>query len=399
MSISEYDFNIENYSVSDLERFLKLDGHKYNESDINENESNMRYKIIHSIKTANPNKKETDIIIQKIISFLLEAKRILVDKQNTNKMLNTGNGPFVIDKLSHAADSLTQQSEPIPSYQALFPRGRINQLKKRITTYSLCMNTLFRDYKSSTYLDTIFMLPYTLKNVMALRLVSMEIPETIYLFSDKKKTNRLYIKEDNTNLESLITIPEGNYDSTTLPTVLQALINTTLGSGIRFKVGIDAVNGKTTISNTTNTFTVEFIYGNETNSVLSKNAGWLLGYRKEKYENLDTYTSEGIFSSSPLQYIFFVLNDYAISNTNSVMAVFNNGYIEKNILAKIQIPTENFQVLFDNSTGLISKNREYFGPIDIIKFSVKIIDQYGDIIDINNKNFSFTIELDLAYDI
>ena len=227
----------------------------------------------------------------------------------------------------------------------------------------------------------------------------MEIPETIYLFSDKKKTNRLYIKEDNTNLESLITIPEGNYDSTTLPTVLQALINTTLGSGIRFKVGIDAVNGKTTISNTTNTFTVEFIYGNETNTVLSKNAGWLLGYRKEKYENLDTYTSEGIFSSSPLQYIFFVLNDYAISNTNSVMAVFNNGYIEKNILAKIQIPTENFQVLFDNSTGLISKNREYFGPIDIIKFSVKIIDQYGDIIDINNMNFSFTIELDLAYDI
>ena len=47
---SEYDFNIDNYSISDLERFLKLDGVKYNEITINENEKQIRSHIIDSIK-------------------------------------------------------------------------------------------------------------------------------------------------------------------------------------------------------------------------------------------------------------------------------------------------------------------------------------------------------------
>ena len=81
------------------------------------------------------------------------------------------------------------------------------------------------------------------------------------------------------------------------------------------------------------------------------------------------------------------------------MGVFDNGYIEKNILAKIPVPVDNFQVLFDNSSDLISKRREYFGLIDIIKFSIKLLDEYGDIIDTNNMNFSFTIEFEIAYDI
>ena len=167
-------------------------------------------------------------------------------------------------------------------------------------------------------------------------------------------------------------IPEGNYDNVTLPPVLQAAINTTLGSGVRFTVLVNTVNVKTTISNTTNTFTVEFMYGNETNSVLSKNTGWLLGYRNKKYELLKSYESEGIFSSVPLQYIYFVLNDFVLSNSSTIMGVFDNGYIEKNILAKIPVPVDNFQVLFDNSSDLISKRREYFGLIDIIKYSIKL---------------------------
>ena len=393
---SEFDFNIDNYSISDLEKFLKLDENNYTEENVNENEQKIRLKIINSIKN-----KQTPVgnTINNVISFLNEAKRLLIEKMSKNKMLSAGSGPLIIDKLSHAKNSLNQYAEPVPSYQAIFPRGHLNMLKKRINTYTLCMNTLFRDYKTSTYTDILFMLPYTLKNVVSLSLVSLEFPETIYLYSNKKKTNRIYIKEDSTNLEGLIVIPEGNYDNVTLPPVLQAAINTTLGSGVRFTVLVNTVNGKTTISNTTNTFTVEFMYGNETNSVLSKNTGWLLGYRNKKYELLKSYESEGIFSSVPLQYIYFVLNDFVLSNSCTIMGVFDNGYIEKNILAKIPVPVDNFQVLFDNSSDLISKRREYFGLIDIIKFSIKLLDEYGDIIDTNNMNFSFTIEFEIAYDI
>ena len=81
------------------------------------------------------------------------------------------------------------------------------------------------------------------------------------------------------------------------------------------------------------------------------------------------------------------------------MGIFSDSYVEKNILAKIPIPVDTFQVMFDNNSDLISKKREYFGTIDVNKFSVKILDLYGESIDMNYMDFSFTLEFEIAYDI
>ncbi len=46
----------------------------------------------------------------------------------------------------------------------------------------------------------------------------------------------------------------------------------------------------------------------------------------------------------------------------------------------------------------LTKTRRYNGPVNIRNLFIKIIDQYGIIIDLNNMDFSFTLELEILYE-
>jgi hypothetical protein len=94
-----------------------------------------------------------------------------------------------------------------------------------------------------------------------------------------------------------------------------------------------------------------------------------LSYRTKTYKNASSYKSEGLFFSTPLDYFLFVLNDYHIYNSSNLIAMFNDSYIDKNILAKIPYSNTTFQVLFDGTNDVLSPKRQYFGPIDIKKWA------------------------------
>ena len=44
-----------------------------------------------------------------------------------------------------------------------------------------------------------------------------------------------------------------------------------------------------------------------------------------------------------------------------------------------------------------TKTRKYFGPVDIRKIHVRILDQYGNQVNLNNMDFSFSLELTQLY--
>jgi hypothetical protein len=394
--MSLYDFDINNYSIDDLEQFLKL-GNNYNEKAVVEKAKSMHSAIMKSM-AASSTKIKTKKMEQKLVSFLDEARRILIERMAKTRMIVMGDDHRqVIDK-NDAPDSIMSYIQPMTIFPTTVAQGTLNPLKKRITNYSLCMNTLFRDCAGSIDGNMLFVLPYPLKKVISLKLASLEFPDTVFMVSNAKKSNRIFIKENGTNLESLIILPEGNYTEQTLPEILQYAINSSLGSGERFKVTIDEISHRMTILNNGNTFSMEFLNA-ATNSILSKNLGWYMGYRKAQYINSDSYESEGIFNPVPLPYIYFILNDYNISSSTTMMGFFGENYLEKNILAKIPIPISSYQILFDNNSDLISKKREYFGTVDISKFSIRILDHHGDLVNTNYMDFSFTLELEIAYDI
>ena len=70
------------------------------------------------------------------------------------------------------------------------------------------------------------------------------------------------------------------------------------------------------------------------------------------------------------------------------------------VLAKIYLIDGKFGVNIDDNTDDLNnqtRTRNYHGPIDLGKFHVTIIDEYGRKISLNNMDFSFVLEVEKMY--
>ena len=115
----------------------------------------------------------------------------------------------------------------------IFP-GDLNSVKRITQLFNLNLNSCFRNnYYQSNPCDFLYIIPSEIKNVIAMRLVSIEIPNAWYLISNLKKNNVFEIifdapptnqpNQKHTKCTYIIEIPDGNYDSETL----QDYLNTT----------------------------------------------------------------------------------------------------------------------------------------------------------------------------
>ena len=79
------------------------------------------------------------------------------------------------------------------------------------------------------------------------------------------------------------------------------------------------------------------------------------------------------------------------------MSPFENSIINDiNIFAKIN----NYYDSFNYSNGDVDYQfkRSYFGPVDIMKLRIRLLDEFGRVVDLNNGDFSFTIRIEQLYD-
>jgi predicted S18 family serine protease len=68
--------------------------------------------------------------------------------------------------------------------------GNLNSLKRITQFQNLNLNSCFRNnYYTSNSCDFQYMIPSEIKNVVSLRLASIELPNAWYLFSHKQKNN------------------------------------------------------------------------------------------------------------------------------------------------------------------------------------------------------------------
>jgi hypothetical protein len=390
MNYSAIDLDIDHYNNEDLERFFNLDKN-YSEQDISSKETDMKKKLLGTIADKS--------FQNRLFMFLDEAKRILFQNIKRNSLAPGDGSNFVIQK---PKESIMNHIDPMNTFLTDTAPGSLNKLRRRTRLMSLSMNTLFRDDTSISSSDCFFTLTYTLKNVVGIRLLSIELPESIYLISNKLMSNWLYIWVPATDISGNIFIPEGCYDASLLELTLENAINNTLGV-TDFTVLIDPISKRTTISHNLG-YSFELSLFNPDSDVcrttkFEQSLGWILGYRCRLFSNSDSYTSEGLFFDVPLEYLFFSLNDYNYNNSSTVVAQLYENYIEENILAKIPYNNNNFKILFDGSSDVISPHRQFFGPVDIKKFAMKLLNKFGQVVDINFMDFSFTIEVEMIYDI
>lgn len=296
------------------------------------------------------------------------------------------------------------------------------------TLVSYVFNTQLRDqYFYTTPSNCTFTLPTKFENVISIQLSALQIPNVMLAFSKIRGTNQLFIEEDVTGNNAIVIIPDGNYPANDFATILTNAINQQVLGGIpRFTVVVDPYTNKVTITNSTYSFKMNIIkkepYYDCSNkehyrlgipdkegadpkkpdippSVLFNSMGYNMGYRKVQYNGEQSYTAEGNYDTIFTDYIYFVLNDYNNCYTDNTIGVLPNYLIKNNLLAVVPITSESFSVQFNNTADNINRTRTYNSPVTISKFSIQVLNQYGEILDLNLNDYSFCISVNSVYNI
>ena len=304
-------------------------------------------------------------------------------------------------------------------------------------------------------------LPDNLERVISLSLSSINLPTTWYNVSDDISLNTFYVKTFNvqgmsTDTMHTVTVPAGNYNATQMENTLNNIFSNTNGLRLIY-VSIDPLTLKTVFRAKTSVDPGPIFYAFDTAAAQTSpdfyyevhfqsvvvtadltdcdtsattgfattlehhNIGYILGFRKPYYvvpklpgeEDITSFLgvsithycilrSEGVFDTNNIDYIFLELDDFNNNFiTNTVVSRTQNGYIGNNILAQIpvfsaaQMQRNMGHVPPGNSTTF--KTRSYFGPVQIEKMAVRLLDKRGNLVNLRGNNFSFTVEVVLQY--
>lgn len=284
--------------------------------------------------------------------------------------------------------------------------GDLNSIKRIVQKQNLNLNSCFREnYYASSSTNFTYTIPKEIKNVTALRLASIEIPNSWYLFSQKKNNNnfKIDVKIGNNVFTYDIFVPDGNYTNETLEYYLNHTYFYESGTETPLKYisfSIDKKDFRTSISILQNDVQLRFsaYFINDVNQNMMNTFGWLLGFRLGKYLDIvEHIKSEGLFDGYGDRYIYFSLLDYQYNNNVSNVICFDKCLNEDGILAKIPLTNEKLSLII-NENDPLTKTRIYNGPVNIKKIQVKLLDKFGDVIDLNNMDFSFTLEIEMLYE-
>lgn len=462
MSANSIDLDINNYTIGELLSFFKLDN-TYSFDDLDNKEGEL---ISNILKVYNNDNNNNDNIVYRneIISFIKTGKQVLAGRITTNQKIKKkyGNNELPSSfKTQSSTPATVEESEdaditnksnatsylpekynnvgkiinPASNHPALqrqsIPSNSINGYNVETNVSNYIYNTRFRDnYFGSTSSNCSFTLPNKIKNVIAISLAGIQIPNVSNTFSSVSETNQIYIYEDNTGLNAIVSIPTGNYTITTFAPVLEKAINIqVIGSyPNRFTVTINDNLNTLNIINSTNTFKInilkktssidalydcaEFDYTHSINTNYDKSdvkkkikpsdyfttMGYLMGFRQIDYSGSKSYTCEAPFDDSLQDYYYFELNDYNDYQNESTYGVLPTYILSKNIIAVLPITTPKYISSFDNNSNFIYKTRNYNSPVDISKISIKILNAEGLLVDLHSIDYSFILQVTTIYD-
>ena len=108
--------------------------------------------------------------------------------------------------------------------------------------------------------------------------------------------------------------------------------------------------------------------------------------------------SESSYGSSGDNYLFLEVDDFHNNfQTDSIVSTNASSYMGKNILARIVLNTGSFTVVQNNLSDGVFKRREYLGPVRIEKIHVRLLNKFGEVVDLTHNDFSFALQFITIY--
>ena len=239
-------------------------------------------------------------------------------------------------------------------------------------------------------------MPEKINEVKTISVTNVEVPMSFYNISANIGNN--YFKVIQANNETIITIPDGNYNDSTLQNALNQ------------KLTDESIDLSFTISSNTNcsvvsTSSVDMHFDINSNGINDKyrfksKLGWLLGFRNTSYTVTNTpVSSESFVNLYSTKYLYLAIDDFNRGNQNSFVSPLFDSLVNKNIIARIAIDNTNypFGSLLPASRHnglLVSDVRLYTGKVDMQKLNVSLLNEDGKAIVLNGLDFSFCLEIE-----
>ena len=357
--------------------------------------------------------------------------------------LNSKNNTKLANFYTNVKDAIIQQTDPITENESiliqeegsslgdLIQSDTRNQIKRQTLRKMVNIDSRFRESGSSHNFS--YQLPDTITNVTSMHISSYEIPVSWYQISSHLKNNiftitlvNVLLTQDSEpeNLSYNIVVPDGTYSISEIKTIINNLLynfDDDILNPLRCIVfDVNLISKKTSFEinstdasfNPFNTsglyyspdfeFNLDFTTAQPNHSFI-ESLGYLLGYRNSfyninrtnntEYSLYDFKTREGVlvsestYQSYIYNYIFLIVDENTGNYVDPMVSEYGS---VRQILSRINTNSDLDRVFgIEGEGGNIV--REYLGPKTISSVHIKLVDAYGNEVNLNNTDFSFTL--------
>ena len=431
-----FNLNSDLYNDEEIETLFNLKM-PYTSSDISQAKDVLLKQLIN--KKFGPEK-------QGEISFFIDTISSRITNKINNQIIQHGSN-FLIENSNTILGKKSQFEGRLAGHSNA-PPGFLNPINVRTLTQTINIDSRFRpNYYNSTATNFSISLPFTQKNVVKMRVSSIEIPMSYHAISKSSGNSTCLIIDNsgNSGICWLVILPDGNYEqswggesnASHIETAMNNAISTATPGGIdsagKFTIDasgsklnplndicftLDRVSGRSVFAKPklnpssdiyNNGFTVRFNIDFDGNLNLETNIqmklGWQLGFRSGQYIcNGGGCVSEGICLICGPRYGFISIEDYQKNTSPSYIVAYANSMLQNNVITRVNLSSVQGDVgvyQVSNDLGLdsqVGRTREYFGSVDLQKLHISMYDEYGRIINLNNMDWSLTLEFEKLYD-
>jgi hypothetical protein len=238
--------------------------------------------------------------------------------------------------------------------------------------------------------------PRVLKNVIRVRLSSIEVPLVEPMFSILKGNVTMRVRIGAGAYVQTGSILAGNYTAGALVTALQAKLQVI---DARFTITLNGISGLISITNSGVAFTIDF--ASPVDKIASRPTYWGLGYYLGFRDTVLTATYSGVTGGysvfgtsvvnvSPNSYYLVRLQcpDEAVNVTHRTVG---GGFVSA--FAKIVLTNDFYQIQFGDNSNWVRNEYTFVSPVNIPHFQISLLDPWGELVNMMDADWSYTIEV------
>jgi len=276
-----------------------------------------------------------------------------------------------------------------------------------ITKHIVNVDSRFRDSPgSSTSADFFLTLATPVRNILRVRITSVEFPNNYFIFTAKRQNVSFQILYGPGSNTFTLTVADGNYSACEMADAMNAILDAS-GSPVSWlSVAFDEINGSFTFTGT-RSFIINTVFGSR-DRPFDYGLGFNLGFTRGLHSATASgpggggipvwaVTSDLCANFAGDSYFFLRLNDYGcVRQTLQIYDASGRNRVEATsftALAKVLLRDPKNYMTYDDYASQHAKEYVFPNPIDLTRLHVQAVDPYGVVMDLCSAQWSFSVEV------